>query len=173
MQKLTLEFEEPPKLPLPAESRLDCAIGVTGSDDVLFILGVNIFVSDSDLDIKGLSLGVAHEVSAAWLAAFSTSKLVFRYLKFSFGKKPFMDDLALDDEGPGEPFFLASAEQGVKLKFTLLGVGVGLGVGGILTMTESCEETASVLEGISKKRFLRFQCCKLLVSSVIPIGSSA
>lgn len=153
--KLTLEFRESTTFPLHVGSRFVCMIGVTGRDDVLFILGVNIFVSDNDLEMEGFSRGAVFEVSGARLAAFSISELELRYLKLSFGKRPFKEDLALDKEGPGEPLVLASA--GFKLKFTLLGVGVGLGVGGILIMTDSCEESSSVLEGISKKRFLRFQ----------------
>lgn len=144
--KLTLEFVEPPKLPLHVGSRLESTFGFTGRDAVLFILGVNIFVSDNDLDIEGFSRGWLP--SGTWLATFSISVLEFRYLKLSFGKIPFKVDLPLDVDGPGEPLVLASAEEAVKRKLTLLGVGVGLGVGGIFIMTESCEESSAVREGI-------------------------
>lgn len=84
-------------------------IGVAGSDDVFFILGVKTFVSDNDLEMEGFSRGAIFEASGARLAAFSKSELELRYLKLSFGKRPFMDDLALDKEGLGEPLVLASA----------------------------------------------------------------
>lgn len=141
-------------LPPRVDSELEFAIGVTGSDDALFILGVKIFESDNDLEIDGFSLGMLHEVSGGRLAAFSTSNVEIRDLKLSLGKRLLKDDFPLDVEGPGEPQALASLELGVKRKFTFL--GVGLGDGGIFITTESCEESSNVLEGISKKRLLRF-----------------
>lgn len=143
-------------LPPHADSELEFAIGVTGSEDVLFILGLNIFVRDNVLEIEGFSRGIVDEMSGAKLAVFSTSKVEIRDLKLSLGKRLFKDDLPLDEEGPGEPLALASAELGVKRKFTFL--GVGLGVGGIFITTESPKESSTVFEGISRKRFLLQFC---------------
>lgn len=150
-----LELSMPPTLPPRADSALEFAIGVTGSDDVCFILGVKIPVSDNDLEIEGFFRGI-DEASGAGVAAFSISKVEIRDLKLSLGNKLFKDDLPFDEEGAGEPPALASTELGVRRKFTFL--GDGLGVGGILITTESREESSNVLEGISRKRFLRFQC---------------
>ena len=83
-----------------------------------------------------------------------------------------MDDLPFDVEDPGELFIGASTEREVTRKFTLLGVGVGLGVIGILTATKSWEHSSGVLEGISRRRFCRFLGGTCVVSSVIPTGSS-
>lgn len=141
-------------LPPRADSALEFATGVTGSDDVCFILGVKIFVSENDLEIEGFSRSI-DEACGGGMAAFSISKVEIRDLKLSLGNKLFKDDLPFDEEGPGEPPALASTELDVGRKFTFL--GVGLGVGGILITTESCEESSNVLEGISRKRFPRFQ----------------
>lgn len=133
--------------------------GVTGNDDVLLILGVNIFVRDKDLEIDGFSRAIPFEFSKATLVrAFSISVLELRYLKPIFGKRFLKGDFPLvDEDGPGELDVLAMVEVGVNWKFTLLGVGVGLGVGGIFTMKESCVESPIVLVGICKKRLFRFQ----------------
>lgn len=112
-------------LPECADSEFEFAIGVTGSDDVLFTLGVNIFVREYDLGIEGFSCTSVDEASEARLAAFSASEEL-RYMKLSFGKRFLMDDLPLAEEGPGEPVTLSSAELGVRRKFTFLGVGVGV-----------------------------------------------
>lgn len=50
-------------------------------------------------------------------------------LKLIFGRRLLKEDLPLV-EGPGDSPILASEGLGVRTKFTLLGVGVG--VGGIL-----------------------------------------
>ena len=94
-------------LPICTDSRFECAIGVTGSDDVLFTLGVKIFVSEYDLEIKGFSCAPVDEASEARLLAFSTSEEV-RYMKLNFGKRFLMDDLPLVEEGPGDPVLLSS-----------------------------------------------------------------
>lgn len=144
----------PPTLPLGVDSGFESIISVTGRDDALFILGVNSFVRDNDLAIAGFSRGPVPDASEAKLAAFSISEEV-RDLKLSFGKRAFID-LALEEEGPGDPLVLATVLSGVKRKFTFLGVGLGV-VGGILIPTKSGEDASDGLEGISRKRFCRFQ----------------
>lgn len=139
-------------LPPCVGSELEVSIELTGSDDVLFILGVKIFVSDNDLEIDGFSLGMLYEESGGRLAAFSKSSVEIRDLKLSLGKRFLKDDFPLD--GPGDPQAFTSLELGVKRKFTFL--GVGLGDGGIFISTESCKESSNVDEGISKKRLLSF-----------------
>lgn len=47
-------------------------------------------------------------------------------MKLNFGKRFRSDDLPLDEEGPGDGVILSSVEPGVRRKFTLLGVGVGV-----------------------------------------------
>lgn len=122
-------------IPPCVDSGFECKIGVTGRDDVLFILGVSSFVRDSDLEIVGFSRGPVVDPSEVELSAFSTSEEP-RYLKLSFGKRPLIDDLPdLEEEGPGEPLVLASVEPCASEKFTFL--GVGLGVLGIFIATKS------------------------------------
>ena len=149
----------------------ECPISSTGNDDVLLILGVNILVRDNDLEIEGFSRWPEEEPSGAAVVPFSIS-VGGRYLKLNFGKMLLMDDLPFDVEDPGELFIGASTEREVTRKFTLLGVGVGLGVIGILTATKSWEHSSGVLEGISRRRFCRFLGGTCVVSSVIPTGSS-
>lgn len=67
------------------------------------------------------------EPSEAAVEPFSTSD-DGREIKFSFGKRLLMDGLPLDVEGPGDLLMEVSTEREVTRKFTLLGVGVGLGV---------------------------------------------
>lgn len=96
---------------------------------------MNSFVRDIDLDMEGFSRGgPAGEPSEAGLTAFSTSEEL-RFLKLSFGKRDLLQDFPLDEEGPGDPLVLALLDPGVRLKFTFL--GVGLGVGGIFIATKS------------------------------------
>lgn len=115
------------RLILPLEdSGFGCSIGVTGKDEVLFTRGVNNLENDQDLDMDTFSSDKA---------AFSVSVFVLRNLKLSFGKRFLMDDLLLHEEGLGNAFALELEELGVKRKFTLFGVGVG--VGSILTCTNS------------------------------------
>lgn len=167
-EKLTSELSEP-----CTASEVERAMGVTGRDEVLFIRGVNIFVSDQDLEIEeDFSCGIANESPRAWWVgpAFSISELGFWFFNLIFGKRRFMEDFPLDEAGPGDAFPLASeGVVGVRRKFTFLGVGVG--VGGIFIWTNSWEAT-SVLEGICKKRFCFLQCLLVDVSSVIPQESS-
>nr|GMD62739.1 hypothetical protein Iba_chr12bCG8290 [Ipomoea batatas] len=89
----------------PADSvflRFECAIGDTGNDDVLFILGLKIFVTESCLSIEGFSC-LPGEHPRASIAARSMSDVVFRNLKLNLGMKLFTDDdLPLDDES-GDP----------------------------------------------------------------------
>ncbi|KAM1099929.1 hypothetical protein ACFX2B_006392 [Malus domestica] len=84
--------------------------------------------------MEAFSRTPVEEPSEARLEAFSASA-VLRYLKLSFGKRDFIDDLPLAEEGPGDPLILPSTEPDVKRKFTFL--GVGLGVGGIFIATKS------------------------------------
>lgn len=160
------------------DSEFKSEIGVTGKDDVLFIRGVKIFESDQDLDIDGFSCGVVIEEEHDSGTFFSASELAGRCLKFNFGMRFLMDDdddddLPLVEEGPGELFTLES-EQGLEInwKFTLLGVGVG--VGGIFIWTNSSQDTSSsLLVGISKNRFDFLQCLPFAESSVDPEQLSA
>lgn len=64
-----------------------------------------------------------------------------------------MVDLVFDDEGPGDPLILFKQGLGNGEKFTLL--GVGLGVGGMFILTKSSLASSRVLEGICKARFSR------------------
>lgn len=93
-------------------------------------------MSDSDLAMEVLSLSPVNEASGSGLVAFSASAAEFRCMKLNLGNKFFTDDLPLEEEGPGDALlYLPSFELGVRRKFTLL--GVALGVGGILIMTLS------------------------------------
>lgn len=73
-----------------------------------------------------------------------------RYLKLSFVKRPRMDDFPRDEEGPGDGDSLVRVSLGVVWKFTLL--GLGLGVGGMFIEMES----SMVREGMSRTRLGRF-----------------
>ena len=84
------------------DSGFERAIGLTGKDDVLFIFGVKSFVRDNVLVIKGFSRVPVDEAPSARMAAFSISEVEVRYLKLNFGSRFLMDDLPLDDEGPGD-----------------------------------------------------------------------
>lgn len=74
-----------------------------------------------------------------------------------------MFDLGLDDEGPGDPLVLAKLGLQSGEKFTLL--GVGLGVGGIFILKSSMV-SSRVLEGISNTRFFRLRCEGILSSMI-------
>lgn len=80
------------------DSGFEWVIGVTGKDDVLFILGVNSFVKDKFLDIFALPLISDGEPPRARIAAFSISEVLFLNLKLILGRRDLMD-LPLDDEG--------------------------------------------------------------------------
>jgi hypothetical protein len=58
---------------------------------------------------------------ASMAAAFSISKVLFRYLKLNFGSKLLMFDLIFDDEGSGGSFIWAKLGLGIGEKITLLG----------------------------------------------------
>lgn len=74
------------------DSGFECTIGVTGSDAVFFILGVNNLVRDPVLGKKDLCRG-DDEPTRARMAAFSTSEFVFFILKLNLGRRHFKDDL--------------------------------------------------------------------------------
>lgn len=97
--------------------------GVTGSDEVLFILGVNSFVRDKDLEIEGFSCAPFDEPSRARLATFSMSEELL-WMKLNLGNRLLIDDFPLDEDGPGDgdPVILTSEGLCVKRKFTFLGV---------------------------------------------------
>lgn len=118
------------------DSVFECPISSNGNDEVLFILGVNILLSDNDLEIKGFSRGPEEETSRVDAFAFSISASVL-FLKLNFGRMFLNDDLPFDVADPGELFVGASTGREVIRKFTLLGVGVGVGLGviGILIAT--------------------------------------
>ena len=119
----TITFVAPPLVPPCADSGFEWMMGVTGSDEVLFILGVKIFERDKDLDIEGFSCAPFDEPSRARLATFSTSEELL-WIKLNLGKRLLIDDLPLDEDGPGDPdpLILTSEGLGVKRKFTFLGV---------------------------------------------------
>lgn len=152
-------------LPL-ADSGFEWSIGVTGKDDVLFTRGVNNLVNDHDLGIDTFSCGTMAEVSESGKVAFSVSEFILRNLKLSLGKRFLMDDLPLHEEGLGKAFTLELEGLGVKRKFTLFGVGVG--VESILTCTDTWLAASDDLEGISTNRFGLFHCLACSLSSVIP-----
>lgn len=130
--------------------------GVTGRDEVLLIRGVNIFVSDNDLEIEAFSCETFGDAPSTMLAAFSTSLEGLRYKKLNLGKRLLKGDLLLDKEGPGDSLTLAllGPEFGVKRKLTLLGVGVGV-IG--IAITRVSREDTSFRGGMSRKRFCRLQ----------------
>lgn len=136
---LTLEFKLLPKQPPYAYSAVWYPVEATGIEEVLLILGVKIFerenVLDNELEIGGFSCNTEDEPLIASSYALSMSKGAFLFLKFSFGKKSFMDDLILDEDGPGGIIFLASLGSGFGRKFTLL--GAGLSIGGMFILTSS------------------------------------
>lgn len=66
-----------------------------------------------------------------------------------------MFDLVLDVEGPGDPLIRANGLCNGE-KFTLL--GVGLGVGGIFILVNSSMVSSRVLDGMCKTRFCRLLC---------------
>lgn len=152
-------------LPL-ANSGFEWSIGVTGKDDVLFTRGVNNLVNDHELDMDTFSCGTMTEVSESGKVAFSVSEFMLLNLKLSLGKRFLMDDLPLNEEGLGKAFGLELEGLGVKTKFTLFGVGVG--VESILTCTDSWLEASDDLEGISTNRFCLLHCLACVLSSVIP-----
>ncbi|OMO65162.1 hypothetical protein COLO4_31479 [Corchorus olitorius] len=88
--------------------------GCYGSEDVLFILGINIFVSDNVLEMEGFSLTEVLEEDSG--AAFS---IIVLCLKLSFGNRLFKVDFPLDEE---DPQALASDGLGITTKFTFLGL---------------------------------------------------
>lgn len=59
---------------LPQGTDTGFSFWLTGRDDVRPILGVNIFVSDVDLEMEAFSRGVENGTSLAAQAAFSTSE---------------------------------------------------------------------------------------------------
>lgn len=59
-----------------------------------------------------------------------------RCLKLNLGSRFLIDVLPLVEEGVDDPYTRESEEVGVRRKFTLLGVGVGVG-GGIFICTNS------------------------------------
>lgn len=125
-RELTPSVREPLMLPL-IDSGFECAIGVTGKDDVLLMRGVNILVSDHDLEMDTFSCGTTAGPESG-MVIFSSK--IIRDFKFSLGKRFLIANFPRDGEGPGDEVILESAVLGVKRKFTLFGVGVG--VDGIL-----------------------------------------
>lgn len=81
------------------------------------------------------SSGTMVEASESGKVAFSVSEFILRNLKLSLGKRFLMDDLPLHEEGLGKAFGLKLEGLGVKRKFTLFGVDVG--VESIFTCTGS------------------------------------
>lgn len=72
-------------------------------------------------------------------------------MKLTRGSKLFMEDLALEVDGPEESFILEEVGLGLGGN----PVVVGLGVGGMSILINPWEERTSVLEGTSRWRFWR------------------
>lgn len=124
-RELTPSVRELLILPL-IDSGFECAIGVTGKDEVLLIRGVNILLSDHDLEMDTFSCCGTTAVPGpeSGTVIFSVSEFI-RDFKLSLGKRFLMVDLPRHGEGPGdEVVILESQVLGVKRKFTLFGVGV-------------------------------------------------
>ena len=83
---------------------------------------------DNVLEMNGFCFVVPDEPpSSSMAAAFSISKVLFRYLKLNFGSKLLMLVLLFDDEGSGGSFIWPKLGLGSGEKFTLLGVELGIG----------------------------------------------
>lgn len=123
---------------------------MTGKDDDVFVLGVKSLVKENVLGMRGLSLLLAGEAPNASIAAFSMSKVLFRNLKLSLGRRVFIVALRLDGEGAEVPSTLAKLGLGMGEKLTLL--GVRLGVGGISITAVSSLPNSEVLGGTSRTR---------------------
>lgn len=105
--------------------------GVTGSDDAFFIVGVNNFVREKDLGIRGLSHDPVDEAPRERIAAFSTSEVEPRNLKLTRGRRLLMDGLTLDVDGPGDICTLVEVGLSIEGEISLM----GLVVGGIFILT--------------------------------------
>lgn len=103
---LTYAFRKLIVFPPCVDSGFECAIGVTGRDDVFFILGVNSFVRDTVLGIKNFCRGDGVPPRAR-MAAFSISEFLFLSLKLSLGRRLFKDALPREDEGLDDSLNLA------------------------------------------------------------------
>lgn len=79
-QKLKSKLNKVSNLTSCVDFRVEYAIGLTGRDDIFFIWGVIIFVSDHNLLVEGISFGIVYEAHEANLGTSSLSKLEFWYL---------------------------------------------------------------------------------------------
>lgn len=155
-------------LPPCIDSGFEWAIGVTGKDDVLVVRSVKSFVRDNVLEMNGFCFVVSDEPPCASMAAaFSISKVLFRYLKLNFGSKLLMFDLIFDDEGSGGSFIWAKLGLGIGEKITLL--GVELGIGGVWIVTKSNLASSRLFDCISKLSSRCLWCCPSGLSSVISV----
>ena len=141
-------------------------------DDALLILGVKILVSDHEREMDSLSCVATVEELESTLTALSTSEFEPRCLKPNFGIKLMIEGFPLAEGGSEDSFGNESLKSGVKRKFTLLGVGIG--VGGMFICTTSGGDSSAALVGISRKRFGFLHCVPLPcdVSSIISEGFS-
>lgn len=155
-------------LPPWTDSGFECIIGLAGKDDVLFIFVANIFVRENVLRID-IFASVWGETPSASMAAFSMSEFVFRNLKLSLGRRYFMVDFPLDDEGSGDPMTIAWLGLGNGEKFTLLGVWIG--DGGMLIITESSADPSVDASGIFLIRLCLSGCWLVEHSSTISLDS--
>lgn len=130
---LTTELNGLVLFPPCIDSGFEWAIGVPGTDDALFIFGVNSFVRDNVLEIRRFSHILAGESPSAIIADFSMSDVLLWRLKLSFGRRLFMVNLVFDDEGPGDQLTFTNLGLGNGEKITLL--GVQLGVWGMFILT--------------------------------------
>ena len=134
-------------------NELSCKIvtGLTGNDDVLLTAGMNNLVKDNDLKTEGFSF-CPPENSGACTLCFSLSVAELRDLKLSLGRRFFMDDLPLDNDGLGGINILA--EVGVIVLHESTFVEAELGVGGIFILTDVSPKS---LDGISIESLGLFQ----------------
>lgn len=82
-------------------------------------MGVNNFVRENDLGIRGLSHDPVDEPPA-----FSTSG-VDRNLKLTRDRRLFMDGLPLDVDGPGDIGTLVEVGLSIEEEISFMGLGVG------------------------------------------------
>lgn len=145
------------------DSGLECAIGVPGREDVLLIVGGNIFFKENDLNIGDFPCDPPEDTPKANMSAFSTSDVWLRNLKLTLGIRLLRDGFPLADKGDE----LIGLRNGDLLLFTELGPGEG----DMFILAKLGGDSFKVLEGISKKRLGRFLQWAG-ASSVIPYVSS-
>lgn len=129
--------EMPPTAESPCKELSLISSEWSGRDDVLLILGLNIFVKDNVLKAKGLSW--------TWASPLSFSKDELRNLKLRPWRRFLIGCFSLDENDDGDLWAFA---------YALLEEEPG--VGSILILTEFIEDASILLGGTSMERFGRF-----------------